>query len=127
MNEQIQKQIAEILGQALSAAQKGGQWMAGQIPDILHQLLVWTIVKGISSAAIFLTILIVGYLSTTRWTNQELDYIGWWHPSKAISCVAWLVGSLVFFLIAVTCMTSALEAIFAPKLFLLEYAAQLIH
>jgi hypothetical protein len=43
MNEELQKQIAQILQQALQAAQHGGQWLGGQIPDVLHQLILWTI------------------------------------------------------------------------------------
>lgn len=127
MNDELQKQIAEILKQALDAAQKGGHWMAGQIPDVLHQLIVWTIAQGVISVLAFFAVFTIGYLATTKWASQKLDYADMWSGPKIGSCIGWVIGSLVFFLVAVTQGYNALEAIFAPKLFLLEYAAHMIH
>lgn len=127
MNDELQKQIAEILKQALEAAQKGGDWMAGQIPDVLHQLIIWTIVQGVVSVLAFLAFFTLGYFATNKWASQKLDYADMWSGPKIGSCVAWIIGSLVFFLVATCTGYNALEAIFAPKLFLLEYAAHLVH
>ena len=130
MNDELQKQIAEILKQALAAAQHGGQWLAGQIPDVLQQLILWNIWCGIISGIIFLMILSIGLIVTFKVTDQKLVEVSYgkeWAISKIVSCFIFGVSSLVSLIAFLINLPDALKAAIAPKLFLLEYAVHLVH
>lgn len=126
MNDELQKQIATILLRALAAAQHGGQWIAGQIPDVLRQLLIWTEMKGFATLVLWIIGLIVGFFATFKWSNQQPESWGDWRMSKIACCFATAAWAIVFGIAMICTMYDALEAIFVPKLFLLEYAASLL-
>lgn len=126
MNEELQKQIAAILKQALEAAQHGGQWLAGQIPDVLRQLLVWNITVGALCALGLLVLLI---LDVVAW-RKAAAYEGaadiyrsgnGYFTAAMMTGIACLPGT--FLLMGAS---DGLKAFVAPKLFLLEYAANLV-
>lgn len=127
MNDDLQKQIAEILKQAVSAAQKGGEWIAGQIPDVLHQLIVWTAVQGAVALAleVALTICWVMFIPRHfRWVSagsyrddREFTYV-------PVGFAA--LGSAIFYACLTGYVFDGLKALVAPKLFLLEYAAHVL-
>lgn len=124
MNEELQKQIAAILQAALNAAEKGGQWLGGQIPDVLHQLIVWTITKG----AVCLLVLIASIAAVPflyRFAanrNDTSDGLIWIPFVFVMVAMASIVGFGV-----VPCIGDGLQALVAPKLFLLEYVTHLVH
>ena len=120
MNDELQKQIAEILKQALAAAQHGGRWLVGQLPDVLHELLTWTVAMGVLSI-IGLIALVIFYF----WVGKRA-----WKEDEFLGMMAFGLGGLVATFPASFLMDSVLDgikALIAPKLFLLEYAAHLVH
>ena len=126
MDNELQKQIAEVLRKALEAAQKGGEWIAGQIPDVLRQVIYWEIAVGVVSLLLFIIALRVSFLWLTKWSNQEKDRFGDWAGSKLASALGGAVMVLGTGIPELCNGISALKAIIAPKLFLLEYAAHLL-
>jgi len=46
MNEQLQQAVAELIEKSLSMLQTGADFMAAEIPDVVHQLLMWHMVKA---------------------------------------------------------------------------------
>lgn len=123
MNEELQKQIAEILKQAIAAAQHGNQWIAGQIPDVLQELIVWTIAHGVMMLLLF-ALMVVGYVYLIKALRKAEEY----SDMSDFLCMASIFGGIflfVFFWLTLSCASDAAQAIFAPKLFLLEYAKHL--
>lgn len=124
MNDELQKQIAAILKQALEAAQHGGQWLAGQIPDVLHQLLLWNIAIG-AICLIGLLLVVVGDILIWR---KAFAYEASEHGdgngvfAAGVATVVLLIPLLIF----ASNTLDGLKALVAPKLFLLEYAAHLV-
>lgn len=126
MDNELQKQIAEVLRKALEAAQKGGEWIAGQIPDVLRQVIYWEIAVGVVWLLLFIITARVSFLWLTKWSDQELDCSDEWMPSKLFAAGIGGIATLVTGIFALIYGFSALKAIIAPKLFLLEYAAHLL-
>jgi hypothetical protein len=125
MNEELQKQIAEILKQAIAAAHQSGQWLAGQIPDVLRQLLLWTMAQGVLAliAAIILIVALVKFIPRhCKWLMDDED--------RCLISILLVIPTVIFccFFIGKLfgCVLDALKAAIAPKLFLLEYATHLV-
>ena len=118
MNEELQKQIAAILKKALDAAQHGGQWLAGQMPDVLHQLLAWTVITG-AMAALGAVAVFAAWLWACKRARKEDEFL--WAMAVIFGV---LIAGLPFSLCADAAL-DGLKALVAPKLFLLEYAAHL--
>ena len=122
----LQNTVNEILHKAVDAASATGDFLKDQIPDVCKELLAFTMVRDI------MVIVFTGFLYwffyklVFKWTNQKLDSIDCWDMSKLISAI---VGGFVvvsYSTIAIVSFLELLKVIFAPKLFLLEYAAHLI-
>ena len=122
MNEELQKQITEILKKAMESAQKGGEWIGGQVPDVLHQLIVWTITKGVVFFFLTISMFLVSFLLIRKASNTdyEMEEV-YGMTGLTIGMVA--IVSLPF---SIGAFVDALQALVAPKLFLLEYAAHLV-
>jgi hypothetical protein len=128
MNEELQKQIAEILKQAITAAHQGGQWLAGQIPDVLRQLLLWTMAQGVLTliAAIILIVAWVKFIPRHyKWVMDARggqDRIG----ASVFLVIPTALVSFLIFTRLLRCILDGIQAAIAPKLFLLEYADHLV-
>ena len=146
MNEQLQQTINEILTRSIEAFNQGADWMAGQIPDVVEQLLLWKFTISLVAFMAALLVLVFSsvilpkilsdieknaveaYNNKEPWTrfgiygqltsNAFDARIGnGWIP-YALSGI-----SILFILFNLTW----LKIWIAPKLYLLEYAAQLIN
>ena len=113
--------VKTTLLQLIDAVKQGGAWVAGQIPDVLHQLIVWTMVKGVVFM-LFLLIIWPVYLRSMKKVRQVVDDESF--MLTVVLTVTLLIMLTVF--IVLNPVSDALKALFAPKLFLLEYAADLV-
>lgn len=125
LSDPTNQQIATILQSLVEGVQKTGQWMVGQLPDVLHQLVVWTIVKGFAFLGVFIIVSVIGYLVTFKSVDQK-NYGGGWSDAKGFSCVIFFIICTILLIVTWANMSNALEAWIAPKLFLLEYASNLL-
>jgi hypothetical protein len=127
MNDDLQKQVAETLRKAVAAAQQGGEWLAGQVPDVLHQLLIWTVVTGVLSALAFVALGVAWSLFVPRhfrWVQAGDTYSDRGLSYVPVGTAGF--GSLFAFYCLGDSILNGLKAGIAPKLFLLEYAASLL-
>jgi hypothetical protein len=130
MNEQLSIALATILEKALAAAQTGGQFLSEQLPDVIQQLLLF---KAIESAvvcaiglAICAAIAVAGYrlwkagvaIPYNKYDNDGRE--GRMIIGCAMQIAAGVIASCIL-----THMTW-LQIWLAPKVYLLEYAAQLV-
>lgn len=118
---------SQTLLDCINAVKAGGQWIAGQIPDVLHQLIMWTIFVGVAWGVAFVCAVTLGALATFKWSDQSLKKTFYgqecWKMGKIISCVIWLISSSITLIGFLMYIGDALKAAIAPKLFLLQYAA----
>jgi hypothetical protein len=92
-------------------------FMLSQAPDVCRQVIQWEIVCGVICAAVLACALFVSWRFIKAWRDKDEWELPW-----IISACALTVGG-PFLIMGIL---SAVKALIAPKLFLLEYIARLI-
>lgn len=124
MNDQANKILVELLQKAANGIDGAMSFSQAQIPDVIHQLLVWNTVSSLMFQLIAI-LTVMGFLLTVKKA---------WEAAEGYS------GADFFAFLYITCGTLASVIMFvgfwfnfdwlkiwlAPKLYLLEYAASLI-
>lgn len=127
MEEQANKILVELLQKAVGGIDAAVSFSQAQIPDVVHQLLVWNSVSSFLYQ-LFVILLISGYfLSIKKLNSIALNESN--SPEKSglvvVGIVAGGIVSLSFF-VSFFFYFDWLKIWLAPKLYLLEYAASLI-
>ena len=139
MEEQANKILVELLQKAVGGIDAAVSFSQAQIPDVVHQLLVWNSVRSILFQALAL-ILIAAALRMPSFARNARKSGERWTAHDGRPKDDWFVSSFaydicVFGLPISAIVTGAPLLIFnfdwlkiwlAPKLYLLEYAASLI-
>ena len=131
MNE-TDKQLAEILKKGLETAEKTGNFIVEQAPDLIRQLLIWKTVEY--SIYVIMGISLIIYFH--RWTKKVTkemkekkdNYEDYFMSSFLNLLIA--VGQISFLIIGILLIAenihSLIQIVFAPKIYLIEYTAQLL-
>lgn len=126
MDEQLKQAATDALTKAVEAATKGAEWLGGQIPEVVQQLLTWHFVAAVLTAlmsavviggCVIAAIRCYGMRSEEVWDKGDLPVEGFVGLAGSIT-----VGFLAFLFCVVNSFT-ALKIAIAPKLYLLEYIA----
>lgn len=125
MNETLQKAVAVMIEKAISGIDTATNFLAAEIPDVIHQLLVWHIVKGgvlaIMSAVAITTIIMLMVKLYNKVERDRGDHF----VTFMVSVPA--IGVITAFLcIGVPASLQVLQIWIAPKVWLIEYAAELV-
>ena len=125
MNEELQSAITSLISGVLSSADKAGDFLAGELPVYLAQLITW---YGVYNFILFivglvlLTIAVIADYKVGRcmWgiTNDERFWIGY----VMVGCL--VRGGVYVSLLNIINLTW-LKIWIAPKVWLLEYMATL--
>ena len=148
MNEQLQKALVELIGKASNGIDASASFLSAEIPDVIHQLLLWYAAKSAIEFFVGVIILAFGvkifnmkigmskdsakkdYEDGKRWTrycglneitSTEYDAIMMmpdYWKAKALGVFAAMIGSLWVNI-------DWLQIWIAPKIWLIEYASQL--
>lgn len=120
--------LAVIIDKATSAVETGVAFLSAQIPDVIHQLLMWHFTLDI------LVIVVPGlFLAFMVWLCFKVRKTSWFYDYSdvvsfpaflllmitSISCVIWVISSFHSIL-------DAVQIWIAPKIWLIEYAANLV-
>ena len=128
MNAETDKQIAEILKKGLEAAEKSGNFVIEQAPDLVKQLITYKTIETSICVLIEITLmyLIFRYFKYLyKKNNEDSDFISdnEFHITGMI--ITSLMGIFLFFAF-ITDISNLIQLIFAPKIYLLEYIAKLL-
>ena len=148
MNEQANKILVELLQKAANGIDAAFSFSQAQIPDVIHQLLVWNLIHSLIMTVIAIsTIPLVTIFVRRQCRKVEVGRVGsegysWdrgkpiysptmiWDSKGEISFLLAPGAAVLFFwgvwVIAVVTEMTWLKIWLAPKLYLLEYAASLI-
>ncbi|ECC9542399.1 hypothetical protein DTG28_22245 [Salmonella enterica subsp. salamae] len=148
MEEQANKILVELLQKASNGIDAAVSFSQAQIPDVVHQLLLWNMVDSLIKTLIaILTIPLVFWFMKKQCQRVEIGKIGdevysWEHGNpKYRPTMVWdskgeisfsflpLAGVLILwglFIIGTVTNMVWLKIWLAPKLYLIEYAASLI-
>ncbi len=124
MNEQTQQALADLLSLAVEGVNGAVEFSKAQLPEVVEQLLMWNMVES-------LIFFVSGALLVifTTWASLKIHKAV---QNDTLDELAYAVAVPVsFFTIAggfvtVVSNLSWLKILIAPKLYLLEYAAQLV-
>ncbi|KFC12661.1 phage transmembrane protein [Trabulsiella guamensis ATCC 49490] len=124
MNEQANKILVELLQKAADGIDSAVAFSQAQIPDVIHQLLIWNAVSSLLFQLIAI-LTVMGFLLTVKkaWNVAEgysgADFLAFLYiTSGALTSIIMFVGFWFNF--------DWLKIWLAPKLYLLEYATSLI-
>lgn len=148
MQEEANKILVDLLKKASDGIDSAIAFSQAQIPDVVHQLLVWNMVDSLIKTLIAIsTIPLVIWFMKKQYQKVEIgkfDNEGWswekgnpkykptmiWESNGEISFLILPLAAVfvlwVSFIIAVVTNMTWLKIWLAPKLYLIEYAASLI-
>lgn len=115
MNEELEKQLAEMLKKSMELAEKTGQFVIDQAPDLLQEFYRWHMAQDIFyivSALLLNSIWLLFTNKNIREYNKDIDYF-----LSGVFCLPTFL-SLILILINIL---DLLKLILAPKLYLIEY------
>ena len=128
MNSETDKQIAEILKKGLEVAEKSGNFVIEQAPDLVKQLITYKTIETsiyvlIEISLIYLIFRYFKYLYKKN--NEDSDFI--FDNAFHITGIIITSGVTIFtFIEFINDIFDLIKLIFAPKIYLLEYIAQLL-
>ena len=128
MNAETDKQIAEIIKKGLEAAEKSENFVIEQAPDLVKQLITYKTVETSICVLIEITLmyLIFRYFKYLyKKNNEDSDFISDNEFHIIGMIITSLMGIFLFFAF-ITDISNLIQLIFAPKIYLLEYIAQLL-
>ena len=125
--KETDKQLAEILKKGLEAAEKTVNFVVEQAPDLIQQLIVWK-----TCEYIFLIIISIAFMfSLYKWHKSAMkrydDFNDFCNKSEFfIYCIYAIVVIIIFGIALFSSFFDLLHILLAPKIWLIEYAANLI-
>ena len=128
MNTETDKQIAEILKKGLEVAEKSGNFVIEQAPDLVKQLITYKTVETSIYVLIEITLmyLIFRYFKYLyKKKNEGSDFIFYDEFQITVMLITSLMGIFLFFAF-IGDVSILIQLIFAPKIYLLEYIAKLL-
>lgn len=120
MNEQANKILVDLLQKASNGIDAAVSFSQAQIPDVIHQLLVWKMVLYGSRIGSFTILLAVTLWLIKKYLKEESKYA----PAIVLTSVIFAVFSVV---VVTSNIGNALQLWIAPKIWMIEYAASLVN
>ena len=136
MNEQLATAITALINQSLELFNQGASFLSQEIPDVVHQLLIWKLTQSLiytvgavigTAICIGLWIWVLKICIKMHRKEKESSY----HYDGFIPWFPFCIGTalyIVFYLLFIYPYINLtwLQIWIAPKLYLIEYAATLL-
>ena len=116
----LEQAVADILNKASSAAGEAADFLSAELPDVVHQFLVWGIVDSLFIAAGAAVLSYTSAVYYKKAKNSRDDFIQVFGGGIAFAMTV-LSGILCFVNIK-----TALYITIAPKVYLIEQAANFL-
>lgn len=120
----LEQALVEILQKTVNALEAGVDFLSAQIPDVIPQLLMWHALKsgivfglgviGMIFAVVLFNKALVAFKKAKTYDNE----------GPGFGMFLSVIGGIICFLIAYNHL-DWLQILVAPKLYLIEYAAEL--
>lgn len=127
MNEQAQKVLTDLLQRAVTGVDKAVEFSQAQMPDVIHQLLVWNFVSSILFQLLAIFFVAFYFWSGRKALNKLMN--GLYDDTGDNLCILWLLSggcASIFLSVGFFFNFDWLKIWLAPKLYLLEYATSLV-
>jgi hypothetical protein len=127
VSDKLQASLADMLTKATSVAGDAKDFVVAQLPDVIRQLLLWKMAESIWEC-IFPIIVMIGFIifakqmmKKSNWENGEPN-----NGYAVISIVGWILTALSFLYFFFSVNITWLQIWLAPKVYLIEYARQMV-
>ena len=141
MNEQLQQALAQVIEKSTDGVQSGVSFLSAELPDVIHQLLMWKMIESLVMCIAGITLLsVIAYIlikysgvgtkikdSDSRWRTHQITLT---HGADG-GIASWIPMTITMPVIAAIGLLSLvnidwLKIWIAPKVYLIEYAASLV-
>lgn len=128
MSKELDSALIDLISQTKDGVKAGLGFLQQQIPDVIQQLLLWKFYESIITIILLtLLFLVGGYLNYRqyKWVKASKESGKYWDESILIFNglqVLWLFPCSAIILNIYT----IIQLYFAPKIYLMEYAAHLL-
>ncbi len=126
MNEQLQNALAEILGKTLNGIDAASSFVVAELPDVIQQLLTWYAVKGFIYMLIGVFIWSLPFISYRRLNKWHKERDGYNDLFLEVAMPVSLISLLVLCVSGSLINLDWLQIMIAPKIWLIEYASELV-
>jgi len=119
--------VAPVLEKAVAALERGADWMAGEIPAVIQELLLWKMWESgvLAVIGLVLSVLLVwGYSKLWKYAKRDYDpfQLSYVPVGGAITGLILIVTGTVF----LGNLLELIKIVVAPRVWLLEYAASVL-
>ena len=121
MDNNLQTALAELITKANQGVDTATGFLVSEVPEVIHQLLLW---KAVMSAISF-TITMIGIGVIAYYWKHVFRYFADEEMAPAILMTVCMVVA-VSLIASITLSFDWLQIWLAPKVWLLEYASQLV-
>ena len=138
MNEQLQNALVALLTKITSGMDTATAFLAGELPDVVQQLLRWKLAEHALKSAFCLAVLLFvvwfvraflrGYAQGEQGTANFFHDASSYYPVTPQALISGVLAGTAAFISTLKLMDNTLDAVqiwLAPKIFLIEYVAQL--
>lgn len=117
MTPELEKQVVSLFEAAKQAGSDAASFIADQAPEVIEQMLAWEMAKSVSWLLVCLSLAIL-----FLWCGRKLTKLGDDdYPPPAVPYVFAVVCTVIF----VVCAMDIIKIKIAPKVVILEIAADL--
>ena len=123
MNEELQKALGELLSKANNGIDAASGFLVAELPEVIQQLLMWSAVSLSVRVFIFAILSVVAFKAGSYSLAKKIEagrYSEW-----IVGVIFSSIAFCIFITISIVCFFGALKIYIAPKVWLLEYAANL--
>lgn len=135
MNPELEKQLVILLSKAMEGAEKTGQFVIDQAPDLLKEFYMWHLSINIFTIFTCLVLIFIYYMFGKGISQKEEDvyydvnvFGRWFDADRGETVTMFIIGMLGLIIILPLILSSILniiQIIVTPKLFLIEYILSL--
>ena len=121
--------LAATITKGLETAEKTGQFLKEQLPDVVQQLLMWNTadcIMWISVILIYYIVYSIGWVKLTKKAEASGKYSDSSDVAYTFKLVGGFFGLIIGLPLLMIYLSELLKLLIAPKLWLLEYAANII-
>lgn len=117
----LQASLATIIQKATTGVEAGVNFLSEQMPDVIHQLLMWKLTESLF-LVVSSIIVVVLWIYGLKKAKEHNSWDSWGIPVVMIGGTASIGACIMFFIYSL----KSLQIWLAPKIYLIEYAANLL-
>ena len=117
MNDQLQNKLVEVIGDIQSNASQAKFVILDQIPDVVHQWMIYELYKS----SVWISIAILGFISTALLLRAVRKQTDWVRDSKTLAYIYIILGCFIYTSMFFINIQDAIQIILAPKVWMIEH------